>query len=77
MAKNRAEFPSNEEDDDGHVRFDLMMDNAGEPRHRTYGLSSASADEDVESGASHEGPEQWPEWKHDDQAYWQCLDESF
>jgi hypothetical protein len=55
-----------------------MMENAGVRDHCTYGAFSESTDERVESGASYESPEQWPEWKHeDDQAYRQYLDEVF
>jgi hypothetical protein len=79
MAKNRQECSFREEgDDDGHVKLGLMMDNAGVPHHRTYGAFSTLTDERVESGTPCEGPEQWPEWKQeDDRAYRQYLDEVF
>ena len=67
-------------DEHGSSRLELdpMMDNAGAPRHRTYGGSSFSADEWVEAGKPRDGPEQWPEWKQEnDRAYQQYLDEGF
>jgi hypothetical protein len=78
MAKSRQEFSFTGEDDDGHVKHDLMMENAGVPPHRTYGAFSWSTDERVGSGAPCEVHEQWTEWKQeDDQAYQQYLDEIF
>jgi hypothetical protein len=79
MARNRAKFLFNEEgDDDGHVKHDLMMENAGVPPHLTYGAFSWSTDERAGSGAPCEVHEQWTEWKQeDDQAYRQYLDEIF
>jgi hypothetical protein len=79
MTKNRAEFLFNEEgDDDGHVKLELTMENAGVPHHRTYGAFSASTDECVGSGAPCEVHAQWTEWKQeDDQVYRQYLDEIF
>jgi hypothetical protein len=79
MAKNRARFPSHaEHEDDGRVSFELMMDNAAAPRQGSCGDSSFDADERAEGGKPREGPEQWPEWKQEnDQAYQQYLDEAF
>jgi hypothetical protein len=79
MAKSRAEFRSNEEDDDdGHVKLELLMENAGAPGSRTRVASSFSVDEWVESSAPYDGPEGWPEWKQDDDlVYQQYLDDVF
>jgi hypothetical protein len=78
MAKNRARFPSNaEHEDDGHVKLELMMDNAAASCQGTCGASSFDADEWVEGSKPREGPEPWPEWKQEnDQAYQQYLDEA-
>jgi hypothetical protein len=76
MAKNRAGFPSNkEDDDDGQVKLELMMENAGVPGHCACGPSPFSADEWVESSAPCDSPGQWSEWKiEDDLAYARFLD---
>jgi hypothetical protein len=57
---------------------DAMIEDPGAARQRTSGASSFSADEWMESGPQCDGPEQWPEWKiEDDLAYQQYLDEIF
>jgi hypothetical protein len=79
MAKNRAEFRSNEEDDyDGQVKLELLMENAGAPGIRTCNPSSLFVEEWVESSAPCDGPEGWPEWEEeDDLVYQQYLDGVF
>ena len=79
MAKNRAGFPSNkEDDDDGHGKLELMMESTGVLGHCTCGDSPFAADEWVESSAPCDGPEGWPEWKiEDDLAYARFIDDLY
>jgi hypothetical protein len=58
--------------------LDQMMEYPGAARQLSRGASCFSADERVEGSKSRGGPEQWPEWKQeDDQAYRQWLDNVF
>jgi hypothetical protein len=55
-----------------------MMEYPGAARQSRRGASSFGADERVEGSKPRGGPEDWPEWKQeDDQAYRQYLDEVF
>jgi hypothetical protein len=55
-----------------------MMEYPVAARQRTCGASSFGADERIGSSKPRDGPEQWPEWKQeDDRAYRQYLNDFF
>jgi hypothetical protein len=67
-------------DENGYLGMvlDRMMEYPGAPRQRTGGASSLSADEGMGSGKPCDGPEQWSEWKQEeDVAFQQYLDHVF
>jgi hypothetical protein len=72
--------PQESSDENGYpgMEVDRIVEYPGVTRRSICGPSSFSADERMESGTQCDGPEQWPEWKQeDDLAYQQYLDEVF
>jgi hypothetical protein len=60
-------------DENGYpgMELDRMMEYPGAPRQRTGGASSLSADEGMGSGKPCDGPEQWSEWKQEEDVAFQ------
>jgi hypothetical protein len=73
-------LPQQGSDENGYpgMELDGMMEYPVAARQRTCGASSFGADEWMECGPPCDGPEQWPEWKiEDDLAYQQYLNVFF